>query len=208
MRMSESMERAIETIAGRLPRCETPWLIGGSCGLLLQGVEVPTAPRDLDVYVDAETNGFFHGPLSSYATDAPQYSETDKYRSTLSHYRIEDVTVELVAGFEVFVPGASYRVAVQELLLPLAVPAEVRGAPVRLMPLSHELLFNALRDRPDRYEAIATAMRAAPDRHLPALRAIVHANELDRVWLAQLASLLDVEPDVLRFEEEGQPGCP
>ncbi|WKL02675.1 hypothetical protein Q0F98_01795 [Paenibacillus amylolyticus] len=28
------------------------WLLGGSCGLLLQGVELQQAPRDIDIYAD------------------------------------------------------------------------------------------------------------------------------------------------------------
>lgn len=207
MTMSDALQRAIETIAERWERQAPPWLIGGSCGLLLQEVEVSAAPRDLDIYVDGAASALFHEPLAPFATDEPIYSETEKYRSTLSHYRIEEIAVELVAGFEVLVPGASYRVAIEGLILPYAPSAAVRGASIRLMPLSHELLFNMLRERPDRYEAIAAVMRSDLETHLPAMRAIARASALDRVWLGRLASLLRVEADRLGFDGEG-PLCP
>ena len=168
-------------------------MIGGSCGLLLQSVPIGSVPNDLDIYVDAREASLFHRALRRYAADEQQYSETDKYCSVLSHYHIGDVAVELVAGFTVKVPGALYRIDIANVMKPFGCQVVLDGTEVGVMPLAHELLFNVLRDRPDRYEAVAETMRKDLSRHLPALKAIVAMNELDGRWLQKISSLLGCE---------------
>ena len=56
--------------------------------------------------------------------------------------------------------------------------SQIQGATVRLMPLSHELVFNVLRDRPDRYVAIAEAMLRDMDHHMPLLKQLLRRNQL------------------------------
>ncbi|MNJ48251.1 hypothetical protein D3C77_434410 [compost metagenome] len=52
------------------------------------------------------------------------------------------------------------------------------------MPLAHELLFNVLRERPDRYTAVAQVIRSSPDHHMPLLQALLAGN----VWEPQVVS--------------------
>jgi hypothetical protein len=203
--MPNNLFLAMKTVAGHWQHLSRPWLIGGSCGLVLQGVEVSASPRDLDIYIDEEGAAAFHDALVRYATDKPSYSETDKYRSTLSHYVIEGVPVELVAGFEVCVPGAAYRVDISGLMSFFAPEAIVMNTPVRLMPLPHELLFNLLRDRPDRYIAIAETMRPQLVDHLPAICTMVEGNRLDAEWVARMASLLGTDEATIRPVKGGAP---
>lgn len=193
MTLPNALLLAMETVAKRTYSISAPWLIGGSCGLSLQDVPVQSVPRDLDIYIDASGACEFHKALLDYAVDDQQYSETDRYRSTLSHYAIHGMTVELVAGFEVRAPGATYRIDIEHTMRPLAVKTVIMGADVGLMPLSHELLFNLLRDRPDRYEAIADTMRADLPTHLPALQAIMSDNQWNDVWLNRIYEQLCLE---------------
>jgi len=170
------------------------WLVGGSCGLLLQRVRLDKPPRDLDLYVDQDDVSLFHERLREWALDEPSYSETPIYRSTLSHYQMNGVQIELVAGFQVQSYGCDYRVTVRNGLFRHSLAAEgERPLPaIRLMPLAHELVFNVLRDRPDRYEAIAEVMQSRPERHIPVIRDIIRTNVIVPPVLAALERLLNV----------------
>lgn len=203
--MTPKMQTAIRTAADRCSELTRPWLIGGSCGLLLQGVHLEQAPRDLDLYIDEEAVGDFHRALSDFAVDEPAFSVTDKYSSTLSHYNMGGIPVELVAGFEVKVTQAAYRVDVAGCLSRFSSVHVVGEAIVRCMPLSHELLFNLLRERPDRYESIASSMRRDKDAHLPALRALAAANHIGDLWLRRMCELLHLQRQVLVGSEEVNP---
>ena len=200
-RLPARLASALAEAAGRWRDVKRPWLVGGSCGLVLQGVSVAAEPRDLDVYIDAADAGLFHRKLIDYSIDEQQESETAIYRSILSHYRVAGVTLELVAGFEVRAAGAEYRVEIAETLAPYALSTEAGGTGVGVMPLAHELTFNLLRDREDRYTAIAETMRGDLPRHIGALHRIVARNKFEPFRIRKMASLLAVSPEFLTARE-------
>jgi hypothetical protein len=187
------IRQAVLSIASRLNGIEAQWLIGGSCGLLLQGVKVAKVPRDLDMYADTGDAAAIADRLADLAVDAPQYSETDIYRSVLSHYRLGDAIAELVGGFQVISEGSIYTVEASYLRSHHAVVKEIDGLSVPLMPLAHELIFNMLRNRPDRYEAIASVMKAQPERHFPALDALVKRNTISKPLIDKINRLLQTD---------------
>ncbi|NEW06090.1 hypothetical protein GK047_08720 [Paenibacillus sp. SYP-B3998] len=182
----------IESLHQQLQRAEgTRWLIGGSCGLLLHNVDIQRSPRDLDIYVDSIDVQTLHASLNENAIDTPVYSETPIYASILSHYDIQGNSVEVVGDFRVQAMRSTYQVEVSYLwehhctvvpLTPLCT--------VKIMPLAHELLFNLLRDRPDRYEAIAKMMKSNPSPHVPALEDLLARNSWGREILSRLERLL------------------
>ncbi|WFB60872.1 hypothetical protein [Paenibacillus sp. BR1-192] len=47
------LEKALATAIHKLNQAPVAWLLGGSCCLLLQGVELGKPPRDIDIYADA-----------------------------------------------------------------------------------------------------------------------------------------------------------
>ncbi|MCZ8512929.1 hypothetical protein O9H85_10960 [Paenibacillus filicis] len=178
-RLPEAMRRALSEVGRQTAPLPGGWLVGGSTGLLLQGVTLAASPRDLDIYADRTLAEAIHERLSRYSTDERQESETAIYRSVLSHYDIEGIKVELVGAFEVRALGCEY--AVEAGFLGDAFAAEWRPSPswdypIRMMPLVHELLFNLLRQREDRYEAIGAACRRQPERHIEALEALLARN--------------------------------
>jgi hypothetical protein len=181
--LDAALYQALCLLRERLEGCRGAWLVGGSCGLLLQGVAVAKPPRDIDIYAEAETARELHDRLRGCAVDEPAYSETPIYRSTLSHYSFHGYTLELVGGFVVETEGSTYAVNV-ELLRPYAAAAPLESGDIGLMPLGHELLFNLLRARPDRYEAIAAVIRAKPEVHFPALRMLLERGR----WAPSLRS--------------------
>jgi hypothetical protein len=174
--------------------------VGGSCGLLLQGVELAKQPNDIDMYYDLADGASLHRLLAPWRLEAPHTSVTERYRSVLSHYRIEKITIETVGGFTVFAGGSTYRVEIRDWALKYGPAAELDGMPVRLMPLAHELVFNLLRERNDRLEAISRAMRADLTVHLPALRELMRRNSLSAGHIRTLEHWLDTG---LSSDEEG-----
>ncbi|MDF2717846.1 MAG: hypothetical protein K0R28_4771 [Paenibacillus sp.] len=191
----EAVLRALFVMGKRLENCGPAWLVGGSCGALLQGVKLHAVPRDLDVYVDAANAETIHRALAAYSIDDQAYSETGMYGSLLSHYSIEGVQVELVGSLRVRLDEAEYEVRVRSLLDSHAQTGLIGGVAIRFMPLVHELVFNVLRDRRDRYEPLAEAMRGQPERHLPALFELLRTNRIGERYSVRLSELLHVPPE-------------
>lgn len=185
------LTEALKKLAAYRVETDGTWLLGGSCGLWLQGVPLAAAPRDIDVYADQEAARRLHERLSALATDEPRQDRSGQYVSLLSHYRLDGVTVELVGGFEVRTEGALYRTEVDGLLAREAPKVTLEGTLLPVMPLAHEFVFNLLRGRPDRYLAIAGVIRREPDRHLPLLCELLQRNRWSADLVGRMAELLE-----------------
>jgi hypothetical protein len=190
MRLSEPLRQALLLLDQKLAGLGAIRLIGGSCGLLLQGVPLAAEPRDLDFYADVQAARAIYSRLEDAVTDRLTENETVIYRSHLARFRLAGVTVELVGGFEVKARDCLYRVEIEDLLLSHCAEAVIDGAQLRLMPLAHELVFNLLRERPDRYEAIADTMRSNPGSYFPAMEAILERNAFGDEVAAEVERLL------------------
>ncbi|ANE49019.1 hypothetical protein SY83_18645 [Paenibacillus swuensis] len=187
--------QALQRIAELMHEADVPWLVGGSSNLMLQGVDIGRAPRDLDIYMDAKQLDIAYDRLSPFATDIPVWDRTEMYYSKLSHYIVGGVTVELVGDFEVRSRSSIYTVNLHLLHAMIGVETGIFAYPVSLMPLSHELIFNLLRNRPDRYIAIANRMKEDLSRHLQSLRLIKEFCQLDAEVVQQLNAMLGLQPD-------------
>ncbi|WP_179232656.1 nucleotidyltransferase domain-containing protein [Paenibacillus rigui] len=191
MEMMDKLIEALATIRRRLEPLGVPWLVGGSTGLLLQGVPLDAAPRDLDIYADDEGAKVIHAALAAYSIDEQTEDRSGLYRSVLSHYVIHDVKVELVGGFEVKAYGCFYKVEAAYLFhhyagLPHGTDYSLDT--VRLMPLEHELVFNVLRNRPDRYESIAQVIQARNQE--PGLTGVLEELLIRHCWTEEMDARL------------------
>ncbi|MCM3171441.1 hypothetical protein [Paenibacillus sp. MER 99-2] len=160
------------------------WLLGGSCGLLFQEVELQQAPRDIDIYADIAAAKRLHRTAPGTVLDEPQVDKTGPYASLLSHYQVGECALELVGGFEIWARNSWYRVEIDRLLAKHAPCIQIGSYSVQLMPLAHELLFNVLRGRVDRYEAIAKQIRKQPDQHQPLMMLLSEQN----MWTSRFHS--------------------
>ncbi|KAA9007179.1 hypothetical protein F4V43_01450 [Paenibacillus spiritus] len=166
------------------------WLLGGSGGLVLQGVELAAPPRDLDLYADTEEAAVLHRALIGCAESQPEEDYSRGCYSVRSRYRLAGFPLELVGGFEIGAEGSRYRTEAGVLQAWAPVASAAGGIPVRLMPLAHELIFNVLRGRRDRAGAVAEAMRMAPARHLRELGTLIARNQLTLRHIEVMALLL------------------
>ncbi|AQZ47875.1 hypothetical protein ERICIV_01603 [Paenibacillus larvae subsp. larvae] len=187
---STSILPVVSRLSQDLSRTEAKWLLGGSCALLLQRVEIGREPRDIDIYIDEQDALLVYEALRHIAVDKPVFSTTPIYRSELSHYSIENMQAEVVAGFEVQAEGSIYKVESRFLYDHIAQSVAVGGAEVRMMPLAHEFLFNILRNRPDRYQPIAEQINRHPGDHIPAFRSLISRNHWAPGHLKKVESLL------------------
>jgi hypothetical protein len=64
---------------------------------------------------------------------------------------------------------------------------------IKLMPLEHELLFNLLRSRPDRYEAIAAVMRSRMTEMSETMCELIRRNTWSDRVIEQLMQLLQTK---------------
>jgi hypothetical protein len=192
--MTETVDlyRALAEVAGATKACGAKWLVGGSASLLLRGMNLPAQPRDLDIYCDEPSIPALYGLLQAYAQDEPELSVTSMYRSTLCHFELHGVQVELVGGFEVEALGSRYVTAVEAVLWPHASEFPLPGGSVHVVPLAHELWFNQLRGREDRVSQIVAAMTADFSAHAHALAAIEGANSFDAAVSAALHERLRI----------------
>ncbi|NOU72090.1 hypothetical protein GC098_11770 [Paenibacillus sp. LMG 31458] len=192
MVLLEPLLPTITTIHTQLMQVpDVRWLIGGSCGLLLQNVDIGRSPRDLDIYVDDNDVTAVHTSLVDYSVDAPIYSETPIYASILSHYLIDGNAVEVVGDFRVNALHSLYQVEASFLWENHSHSVTINEQEVKMMPLAHELLFNLLRNRPDRYEAIAKTMKAFPELHMQALSDLMQRNRWGSEFERKLERLID-----------------
>ncbi|MFB8375638.1 hypothetical protein [Paenibacillus taichungensis] len=169
------------------------WLLGGSCGLLLQQVELQQAPRDIDVYADITAAKLLHTSAPGMVLDEPVVDKTGPYASLLSHYQVGTCALELVGGFEVWSRKSWYRIEIEHVLAKYAPEAKVGSYTLRLMPLAHELLFNLMRGRADRYEPIARQIRQRPELHQPLITLLGKQNIWTSRFRAEVEELVGFE---------------
>ncbi|MDN4078521.1 hypothetical protein QYF52_11295 [Paenibacillus polymyxa] len=189
-RLPHDLAVALGSLTESWSAVSVPWMLGGSCALLVQEVELDRLPRDIDIYADIHAAKLLHARSPGVSIDPQQVDRSGSYVSLLSHYELEGFPVELVGGFEVLCDGALYRLEVERLLWSAGIQLDLENTSLRLMPLSHELLFNLLRNRPDRYQAIADVMKRDPQQHIGILTQLLVRNIWNKEQLGKLIELL------------------
>lgn len=182
-----SIQRALEVVYQTIQPLKLPWMVGGSVGLQLRGLPIEKQPRDVDVYIDETHMQMIHLALQDYALHQPVFSKTAIYQSTLGHYQIETIQVEIVGSFCVHARDCRYEVKVDEyanrFLTFTSLPSHIE---IPLMPLAHEYVFNLLRQRPDRYAPIAEMIQSNWLDHQPTMNYILQHNEWSPEILLQM----------------------
>lgn len=187
--MPEEIKRVLTEIAQAFESASPAWLLGGSCALWLQGVDIASAPKDIDLFVDEPDAPIFHQLLTKWSVDKPMLDEDHAYRSLRSHYLHTGIEIELVGGFHIYPDHSSYQVEIG-MLDQHRCDVWLHGIQIPVMPLSHELLFNIMRQRADRYEAIAAVMSRDWQYHLPLLNSIIAQNHIDAAHIRVLQQLI------------------
>lgn len=195
MDVRRRIESALASIVRATDGSGVTWIVGGSAGLMLRGLELSSEPRDLDIYSDEADFDRLYDMLQPFAVDKPLFDESGIYRSRLCHFLIDGVSVELVGGFVVKAHGCRYDTEVVSLLLPYSESFRVsEGDAVPVVPLAHELWFNVLRDRPDRSQLIVEAYRADEKRHQEAMSELEKRNHFSEEAIRHVHEWITGEP--------------
>jgi len=86
--------RALEVILRRIPAGEVLWVLTGSAGLRLQGVDIPV--NDLDLQGDAESVYIIEQRLAEFVHTPVHTWESERTRSLDGRAELEGVEVELI----------------------------------------------------------------------------------------------------------------
>lgn len=195
-----TVEMALSSIVEELDFCGTSkppvWLLGGSCGLLLHGVQLSALPRDIDLYCDLEDTPLLHQALQRFTVSRPEEDFSGGCYSLRGLYYLGEVKVELVGGFRIGCSPNQYTVDIGMLHRYAPVHHEEGIGRVPLMPLAHELLFNLLRGREDRCLAIAGLIRGEPAAHLPLVHQLIRENQLEAGLQPRLEELLGISSSI------------
>jgi hypothetical protein len=192
------LQQALKMAGHCLNTTSRKWLLGGSCSLILQGVELLCPPRDIDLYADADSVIPLHKAIAQWSVDEQTLNKGGLYSSILSHYELNEAQIELVGAFSIGSNTFEYRVQVEDSLQLDASEIEVDGVLMSLTPLSHELIFNVLRERPDRYEAISNTMKVNQASHMPLMEKLIRNNKLEDNHIQKIAELLKAQ-SLLRY---------
>ena len=101
--MEQKLVRALRIMYERLRNMRLSWVIIGSTGLALQGVDI--TPNDIDILTDDEGALTIHREFKQYETKPLEKKENELFRSMLGALEIEGVKVEIMADLEVNIQG-------------------------------------------------------------------------------------------------------
>jgi hypothetical protein len=90
---------ALKTIAQKLEGQNIKWVVGASCGLALQGMDVQ--PDDIDIITDEDGIFKISQCLVDYEVEAPKNAPSEIFDSLLSRYLINDCVVEVMGNFKI-----------------------------------------------------------------------------------------------------------
>ena len=192
--LSVPLVQTIEHFSNMARRENLCWMLGGSCGLALHGVQLESVPRDVDIYADEQDGLQLQQSWKAYAVDEPEWNETERYRSLLSHYEYKGVSIELVGDFVVSTPLGQYVTGIRGLLWNYGLEVQLGHTFVHVMPLAHELVFNVLRERKDRVQSIVSVMNQSPQLHVDSMRMVL-AQCSEHAQLSE--ALAELCPDIM-----------
>jgi hypothetical protein len=145
--LSESHTRALKALLERVPPDELLWVLTGSAGLRLQGVDILV--HDLDIQTDQKTVYLIEQRLADCMKTAVHLWESPGMRSLDGKAEIEGIEIELLANMAHKMPDGSWCIFTDFSQI---VWVEMQGLRIPTFPLEDEL---------EAYEAMGRTEKAA-----------------------------------------------
>ncbi len=98
--------RALDFLLKQIPPNECLWVLTGSAGLRLQGVDIPI--HDLDIQTDGKTIYFIQKRLAEFMKTPVHLWESPSMRSLDGRAEIEGIEIELLANVAHLLPNGSW----------------------------------------------------------------------------------------------------
>ncbi len=96
--MDKNLVKALRVFYDSLESINVHWVIIGSMGLALQGVDI--VPNDIDILTDDEGALIIHRELKQFETKPLERKETELFRSVIGALEIGGVEIEIMADLE------------------------------------------------------------------------------------------------------------
>jgi hypothetical protein len=145
--LSEAHTRALQVLLERVPPGELLWVLTGSAGLRLHGVDLMV--HDLDIQTDLQTISFIEQRLADCMKTAVHLWESPGMRSWDGKAEIEGIQIELLANIAHKLPDGSWCTFTD---FSRTVWVEMQGLRIPTFPLEDEL---------EAYEAMGRIEKAA-----------------------------------------------
>jgi hypothetical protein len=104
--LPEAHTRALKVVLERVPPEEVCWVLTGSAGLRLQGVDLPV--HDLDLQSDGESVYLIERRLAEFVKTPIHLWETARMRSLDGKAEIDGIQVELLADIAHLLPDGTW----------------------------------------------------------------------------------------------------
>lgn len=146
--------RALEDILRRIPAYEVLWVLTGSAGLRLLGVDIPV--NDLDLQGDAESVYIIEKRLAEFVHTPVHTWESERTRSLDGKAEMEGVEVELIGDIAKRGADGEWEPATD---LSRRIFIEWRGMKVPVLPLEIEAEAYAAMGRLEKAGIIRAAIK-------------------------------------------------
>ena len=148
--------RVLRRICELLQPADATWVLTGSLGLVLRGVE--TQVHDIDIQTDAAGAFELERLLAEYVVRPVCLKEDALVRSYLGAAEIDGTEVEIIGDIQKRAPGGQWGPAPD--LARLAITVDAGGVPVRVLPLEYERDAYRAMGRSEKADLIDAALRA------------------------------------------------
>ncbi|MDE0300894.1 MAG: hypothetical protein OXN17_19855 [Candidatus Poribacteria bacterium] len=98
---------ALKTIHNRLQKIESVWAITGSCGFVLQGMELEV--NDIDLQTDASGAYEVESVFPDMIISNVRFSKSDKFASHCGELTIDGVKVEIMGALQKKLPDGTWE---------------------------------------------------------------------------------------------------
>lgn len=146
--LPESHAQVLRSLLVLIPPQEIPWVLTGSAGLRLQGVDIPV--NDLDVKTDAENIFVLEELLREFIKVSVHPWESEHTFSLHGQAEIHGLTVELLGGVKHRLPGADWESPANILASRIWITwsgREIPALPLALEAQAYQMMGRAERAR-------------------------------------------------------------
>ncbi len=141
---------ALEIIHERLENSAAEWVVTGSLGMALQGMEIEV--HDIDLQTDEAGAYEIEKRLSEYVTQPVRFVSSERIRSHFGMLEIEGVKAEIMGALQKWIDGEGWEEPVDVALNKRTV--EVGGKNVPVLSLVYEYKAYLKLGRVDKAAAI------------------------------------------------------
>ncbi len=99
MDLPEEIGSALKFVAKKLSHENIKWILVGSAGLCLQGVDI--RPNDLDILTDKDGAYEIGRLFREFEIQPVKYSESEEFASHIGKFNIENISVEVMGDLKI-----------------------------------------------------------------------------------------------------------